>query len=51
MQERPGRMAAGAVVEGARDHVDLVRKDHGAAYAALLARHMVLPPHREGGQA
>ncbi|WP_206789758.1 GlxA family transcriptional regulator [Amycolatopsis sp. MtRt-6] len=29
----------------------LVRKDHGAAYAALLARHMVLPPHREGGQA
>ncbi|MEW2524215.1 helix-turn-helix domain-containing protein [Streptomyces sp. NPDC047071] len=29
----------------------LVRNDHGAAYAALLARHMVLPPHREGGQA
>lgn len=29
----------------------LVRRDHGAAYAALLARHMVLPPHREGGQA
>lgn len=29
----------------------LVRHDHGAAYAALLARHMVLPPHREGGQA
>ncbi|NKY58000.1 GlxA family transcriptional regulator [Nocardia flavorosea] len=29
----------------------LVRKDHGAAHAALLARHMVLPPHREGGQA
>ncbi|MBI0299442.1 helix-turn-helix domain-containing protein [Streptomyces sp. PRKS01-29] len=28
----------------------LVRNDHGAAYAALLARHMVLPPHREGGQ-
>jgi AraC family transcriptional activator FtrA len=28
----------------------LVRQDHGAAYAALLARHMVLPPHREGGQ-
>ncbi|MGV9680109.1 GlxA family transcriptional regulator [Nocardia sp. NPDC003482] len=28
----------------------LVRKDHGAAHAALLARHMVLPPHREGGQ-
>ncbi|MFJ4688979.1 GlxA family transcriptional regulator [Streptomyces sp. NPDC088789] len=29
----------------------LVRHDHGAAYAALLSRHMVLPPHREGGQA
>jgi AraC family transcriptional activator FtrA len=29
----------------------LVRRDHGAAYAALLARHMVMPPHREGGQA
>ena len=29
----------------------LVRKDHGAAHAALVARHMVLPPHREGGQA
>jgi AraC family transcriptional activator FtrA len=28
----------------------LVRRDHGAAYAALLARHMVMPPHREGGQ-
>ncbi|WP_181721161.1 GlxA family transcriptional regulator [Nocardia gipuzkoensis] len=29
----------------------LVRRDHGAAHAALIARHMVLPPHREGGQA
>jgi AraC family transcriptional regulator, transcriptional activator FtrA len=29
----------------------LVRRDHGAAHAALLARHMVMPPHREGGQA
>ncbi len=28
----------------------LVRSDHGAAHAALLARHMVMPPHREGGQ-
>ncbi|AQZ62477.1 Transcriptional regulator containing an amidase domain and an AraC-type DNA-binding HTH domain [[Actinomadura] parvosata subsp. kistnae] len=28
----------------------LVRRDHGAAYAALLARHMVMPPHRDGGQ-
>ncbi|MFQ6327518.1 GlxA family transcriptional regulator [Nocardia sp. CWNU-33] len=29
----------------------LVRQDHGAAHAALVARHMVMPPHREGGQA
>ena len=28
----------------------LVRTDHGAAYAAQIARHMVLPPHREGSQ-
>ncbi|GHF71121.1 AraC family transcriptional regulator [Streptomyces mashuensis] len=29
----------------------LVRNDHGAAHAALVARHMVMPPHREDGQA
>ncbi|MFF1817815.1 GlxA family transcriptional regulator [Kribbella sp. NPDC058245] len=28
----------------------LVRRDFGAAHAADIARHMVLPPHREGGQ-
>jgi len=28
----------------------LVRTDHGASYAAQIARHMVMPPHREGGQ-
>jgi AraC family transcriptional activator FtrA len=28
----------------------LVRKDHGAAHATLVARHMVMPPHRDGGQ-
>ena len=28
----------------------LVRRDHGDAHAALLARHMVMPPSREGGQ-
>jgi len=28
----------------------LVRADQGAAYAARVARHMVMPPHREGGQ-
>jgi AraC family transcriptional regulator, transcriptional activator FtrA len=25
----------------------LVRRDHGAGHAALLARHMAMPPHRE----
>ena len=29
----------------------LVRQDFGAAHASLVARHMVMPPHREGGQA
>jgi AraC family transcriptional activator FtrA len=29
----------------------LVRRDHGTAHAALVARHMVMPPQREGGQA
>ncbi|WP_460666907.1 helix-turn-helix domain-containing protein [Kribbella swartbergensis] len=30
--------------------LQLVRRDHGAAYAAQVARRMVMPPHREGGQ-
>ena len=29
----------------------LVRRDHGARIANILARRMVMPPHREGGQA
>lgn len=29
----------------------VVRTDHGAAIAAELARHMVMPPYRQGGQA
>jgi AraC family transcriptional activator FtrA len=28
----------------------LVRNDRGASYAAQVARRMVMPPHREGGQ-
>lgn len=28
----------------------LLRRDHGSAHAAAIARDMVLPPHREGGQ-
>lgn len=30
--------------------LQLIRADHGAAYAARVARRMVMPPHREGGQ-
>jgi transcriptional regulator GlxA family with amidase domain len=29
----------------------LVRRDHGAAVANEVARHTVVPPHRDGGQA
>jgi transcriptional regulator GlxA family with amidase domain len=29
----------------------VIRTDHGAACADRVARHMVAPPHREGGQA
>ena len=29
----------------------LVRKDHGAAIANAVARRLVIPPHRDGGQA
>ncbi|MGW7684232.1 helix-turn-helix domain-containing protein [Kribbella sp. NPDC054772] len=30
--------------------LQLVRNDQGAAYASRVARRMVMPPHREGGQ-
>ncbi|MFF4955000.1 GlxA family transcriptional regulator [Streptomyces chattanoogensis] len=44
-----------ATSAGAAAGVDLclhlVRRDYGAAHAARIARHMVMPPHREGGQA
>jgi transcriptional regulator GlxA family with amidase domain len=29
----------------------LVRQEHGSAIATMLARRMVVPPHRDGGQA
>jgi AraC family transcriptional activator FtrA len=31
--------------------LDLVREDHGSAVAAEVARRLVVPPHRQGGQA
>ena len=40
---------------GSASGIDLclhvVRRDHGAAVANEVARRMVVPPHREGGQA
>jgi len=30
--------------------LDLIRSEHGSAVATRLARRMVVPPHREGGQ-
>jgi transcriptional regulator GlxA family with amidase domain len=29
----------------------ILRRDHGAAFAAAVARRIVVPPHRDGGQA
>ena len=29
----------------------LVRRDHGSAVANAVARRLVIPPHRDGGQA
>ena len=29
----------------------ILRRDHGAALANAIARRIVVPPHREGGQA
>ncbi|MFB7837745.1 GlxA family transcriptional regulator [Nocardia brasiliensis] len=31
--------------------LEMIRRDHGAAVAAEVARRMVVPPHRSGGQA
>jgi AraC family transcriptional activator FtrA len=31
--------------------LELVRQDHGSAVAADLARRLIVPPHRQGGQA
>lgn len=30
--------------------LNVVRRDHGTAFASRTARHMVMPPHREGDQ-
>ncbi|UVS79657.1 helix-turn-helix domain-containing protein [Actinokineospora sp. UTMC 2448] len=44
-------ITSAGTVAGIDACLHLVRVDHGAAVAAELARRLVTPPHREGGQA
>ncbi|WP_116951250.1 GlxA family transcriptional regulator [Jiangella endophytica] len=44
-------LTAAGVAAGLDLCLHLVRRDHGAAAAAYVARRTVMPPHREGGQA
>lgn len=44
-------ITSAGTVAGIDACLHVVRVDHGAAVAAELARRMVTPPHREGGQA
>lgn len=47
-----GRVLTSAGTAAAVDlALHVVRRDHGARVARQVARHMVMPPHREGGQA
>lgn len=47
-----GHVASSAGVAAGIDLcLHLVRRDHGAATANRIARRMVVPPHRDGGQA
>jgi AraC family transcriptional activator FtrA len=47
-----GRILTSAGTAAAIDAgLHLVRQEHGSAVATMLARRMVVPPHREGGQA
>jgi transcriptional regulator GlxA family with amidase domain len=44
-------MTSAGVAAGIDLCLHLVRKDHGAEHAALIARRLVVAPHRDGGQA
>ncbi|RIQ21502.1 GlxA family transcriptional regulator [Jiangella rhizosphaerae] len=44
-------LTAAGVAAGLDLCLHLIRRDHGAAAAAYVARRIVMPPHREGGQA
>jgi transcriptional regulator GlxA family with amidase domain len=46
-----GRVVTGAGASAGLDMcLHLVRRDHGAAVANQIARNLVIPPHRDGGQ-
>jgi transcriptional regulator GlxA family with amidase domain len=46
-----GRLVTGAGAAAGMDmYLHLVRRDHGAALANAIARLLVVPPHRDGGQ-
>ncbi|MFF5235486.1 GlxA family transcriptional regulator [Dactylosporangium sp. NPDC000521] len=45
------RIVTGAGAAAGMDmYLHLIRREHGAAHANALARLLVMPPHREGGQ-
>jgi transcriptional regulator GlxA family with amidase domain len=47
-----GRVLTSAGLSAGIDlSLHVIREDHGAACGERVARHMVAPPHREGGQA
>ncbi|WP_412541600.1 helix-turn-helix domain-containing protein [Longispora sp. K20-0274] len=47
-----GRVLTGAGAAAGLDMcLHLIRREHGAAVAAAIARELVVPPHRDGGQA
>lgn len=47
-----GRLITGAGAGAGTDlYLHLIRREHGAALANAIARDIVVPPHRDGGQA
>lgn len=44
-------LTSAGVASGLDLCLHILRRDHGAALAAQIARRIVVPPHREGGQA
>jgi transcriptional regulator GlxA family with amidase domain len=46
-----GVLTSAGVAAGLDLCLHILRRDHGAAFAAAIARRVVVPPHRDGGQA